>query len=145
MTKWVPTSATLLAQYIALNFNCVQGMFAAHCQTGDLYKDFVVKGEPGREQKLVAEAQHIFDLYAKRWLEEHKGEDAPILYWRYAAPHVFYYDDDEDGTNGAPRAALKMRLVLSNRPVRWADPKGAYDEFRRAELEAMLISPSGSA
>lgn len=145
-------AADLVAE-IESRFGCVQGVHRALCQTlepyvslgfedtrrNSPYKALPVPGtlrdgEPrlpyDSEEAACAAALYAFGLYARWWRYDHGDEAVPILYWRYDPPHAFWHD--RETVNG--RGFLKLRLVLSDRPVVWQDD-ASYDALRTAQIE----------
>lgn len=128
------TKEEAIAKFVAgveSKYRCVDGLWMARCQTGDVYVNLGATVEhhpehaPGtlrdglmRELALDVETaywqlQHCFEGYERSWLEQHPGE-TPTLYWRYVAPHVAL---QEIGRGKRYRCYLRCRLVLSAQPV----------------------------
>lgn len=159
-------AADLVAELQA-RFPCVEGCQRAHAPTSEPYvdvgfEDWSHSAEPSRVDGMPAQLGRIrqlarrrmyqteneacrdflraFNLYEGAWRAEN-GLAIPVLYWRYAAPHVFWHDDEAwrmvDGAR-TPVGALKCRLVLSYRPVVEIDD-ATYDAGRTAQLERDLI------
>jgi hypothetical protein len=106
--------AELVAK-IAERYTCVQGFYAALCQTGEEYVLFNQYGRVDEESRCCINMLAEFDRYAEKWWQKHGGLAKPTLYWRYAPPHVIWYPDDD--LAAALPARLRCRLVLSERPV----------------------------
>lgn len=138
-------NAAELAAKIAENYEVARGLYAHHCQTGDAYviigEDMHANAEiPGTvdegqqllhytdEPQACEAALRAFNCYAE-WWHFHNAGVTPKLYWRYAAPHAFWHDDD--GT-------VRVRLVLSAAPVKF-ETLEEYDVWRREELREKLI------
>lgn len=134
-------------------YPCVQGIFRHQCQTGDVYVTIGFEqplvGEhyppgpwgpiPGvvreghrrrrydHETEACEDFLRAFGLFEEEWGRRHPPEwrSKAVLYWRYDAPHIFWYAEDR---------ALNCRLAISALPVVAIDD-AAYDAARRAELE----------
>ncbi len=133
-------------------YPCLQGPHRAICQTGDTYVDigfedpaigsgvYHDRAVPGVVRPMMPRCRYdseeaaaqdfltAFALYEAatrlRYRLRAGAEGAFFLYWRYDAPHCFWYQEDR---------ALKCRLVLSaNKVVDIGDHD--YDAARRAEL-----------
>lgn len=161
-------NASELAAKIAARHTCVQGLFAAHCQTGERYVSLGFENwESGREylasprgvDRIIGPATDgivrefaprrcyeteaeacddllkAFDLYEAGYKRAHPGaEDSVVtLYWRYAAPHIFWHA--ADAPNGL--GYIRTRLVLSSRPVVFADDAD-YGTWRTKQLTAEI-------
>jgi hypothetical protein len=159
--------ASDLVAELESRFKCVQGQMRAYSQTQEPYvdigfEDWRYSAEPpkvngvGPQPGTIRQLAHrrlyfteddacrdwlrAFDIYAAAWRTANQGE-TPTLYWRYAAPHIFWYGDESWRLVGGvrtPVGALKCRLVLSCRPVVEIDD-AAYDAARTAQLERDLI------
>jgi hypothetical protein len=127
---------------IEARFPCVQGFYAAHCQTGDAYLIFASRGGPESEAELCEALLRWFDGYAADWWREHPGGAAPTVYWRYDTPHIVWMPDDDPTHPLTGR--LVTRLVLSNAPVRWNTLK-QYDEARMIQLEREMFPDAKAA
>lgn len=119
-------TAALVAEIETL-IPCLDGFYAAHCQTGAEYVQFDLRGDD--EAVLCGQMRDLLLLYI-----EPRHAVGARLYWRYAPPRIIWYADDSMLT---PRGRLQTRLVVSAKPVVW-DTFEAYDEARRYELERMI-------
>jgi hypothetical protein len=73
---------------------------------------------------------NTFDKYADAWLAVH-APAKPVLYWRYAAPHIFWHQED---------CRLRARLVLVDeaKPIVFSTA-AAYDAWRRSDIERKVL------
>lgn len=142
-------TAAELAAEIAKRFECVQGLYRRYSQTGEPYvvigiekfpqppnciPGVVREGYPSIRYATEDEAclgfLRAFDLYVQWWARRNLCRSrAPKLYWRYNAPHVFYYPEDE---------TIWGRLVLSNLPV-VKETDEEYDAKRTKQLEQEIV------
>lgn len=160
-------AADLVAE-LESRYPCIQGLHRSVCQTGEPYvvigsewrrlgEEHRPKGNPipgvvreGVRRELYATEDEAcvywlraFDLYVEDWGRCRGPEEAkPFLYWRYDAPHIFWYGD-ESKCGGIEVGAIKCRLVLSVLPVVPVSDAD-YDAQRRAELEHRIIPDKGS-
>ena len=133
-------------------YECRQGTLGALCNTNEPY---VVLGTrppgaripaswPGTipagyasatfrtEKEAVRHMKEAFSAYAVACERAHKpGEPRLVLYWRYAAPHMFMeYGGPKHWTLERPefvqQCRVRARLILTSKPVVWADQR-AYD------------------
>lgn len=148
-----------LAAEIAERFDCVQGRLAVYCQTGEPYvtigreatrtrfapvnRVMPIRGVirechapergSGTQEGAIREFSEAFDDYVSWWRGQHSDGAAPTLYWRYAAPHMFWDDFVKKGL-----FRVRCRLVLSNRPV-VTETDEQYDARRTAQLEQEFL------
>ena len=116
-------------------------------------RPFAPRRHYATEEEACEDMLKAFNLYAAwceldglngRGLMAHlpQGPNGrPTLYWRYDAPHVFWYPDESHKGRGADRksfGALKVRLVLSCLPV-VEEADADYDAARTAELEHDIL------
>jgi hypothetical protein len=112
--------------------------------SGPAIEGIVREFAPRRSYETEAEGCEdlfkAFDLYAERWWQKHGGLAKPVLYWRYAAPHIFLHHDERRGRVTTGLCRIRTRLVLSNAPIVFAN-QDAYDVWR-AEQETDHGRPS---
>lgn len=118
-----------LVRWVETRIPCVDGLYAHHCQTGDPYVQFSLRGDD-----VETVCRHMRDMIGI-YLEHREGEAGATLFWRYAPPRIVWYAQDRDE---APRGRLQTRLVVSAKPIVWATVE-EYDAARTLELERTLL------
>lgn len=122
------TPADLVAEVEQL-LPCVSGLHGAHCDAGEAYWLFEWRGDD-LDQMLKDMRSAIVD-HARPWLNNRSA----VLYWRYAAPRIFWFPDDQPKV---PMGRLVTRLAITDRPIVWKS-WDEYDAARRLELERTIL------
>jgi hypothetical protein len=147
---------------IERRYTCRQGLLGAKCNTDEPY---VVIGTPKHGRRLPAalpgvvpegEPQEVWtseDEACTRFMEAFnryaeacrmfrgQGDGPDVLYWRYAAPHIYLEFGTRTGkgwTLDRPKYPRKFRvrarLCISPKPVVWNHQR-AYDAYLTAQEE----------
>ena len=135
-----PTIRNLRAAIERL-YDCRQGIFAARCQTSQMYETLHIECselEGGTEARLVTAMQGMIEDYiTKREAEIAKQpgtQDVPRLYWRFKAPYIFLeFDYDRQCFT-----QIRTRLALANGPEVFPTAED-YEPVRLAELQQEVL------
>ncbi len=98
----------------------------------------------GDESQACLGFKAAFDDYVKHWRKAHGKDAHPVLWWRYDKPHLFLDRrfiwkgpggheiwSEKPGPRKTERCVGRGRLVLSEKPIVWAD-QAAYDAAMNA-------------
>lgn len=119
-------------------YPCVQGGHQYYCPTGTPYESFFENAAVEEEAADLTMA--AIRVYEAKVLAEKPPGAYLTLYWRYDAPHCFWYADDlPKHPRKYKRGAMKIRIALDWRPV-VETSDAEYDATRTAELERDILT-----